>query len=144
MQDKSNEDIPAEICPPTEAPMEDMEEKSIDSDEEDLVDALNIVCGDCGVEFWYTKGEAKFYTARNWEAPTRCKACRKSKKERMGKKGKAYERLLKGKAKKRKKEQAEARAEKEEKSGNSGGSKSKEATEAASAIAGILGEIKYP
>jgi len=54
----------------------------------DLEGAIQCVCKDCKVEFWFEKGEAEFYRARGWDdVPVRCKTCRVAKKERISKKG---------------------------------------------------------
>ena len=39
--------------------------------------ALALICRDCGEEFIYAKGERAYFEARGFTPPTRCRACRK-------------------------------------------------------------------
>lgn len=42
-----------------------------------------IVCTDCKSEFIFNEGEQKFYAARDFEQPKRCKECREKRKQRI-------------------------------------------------------------
>lgn len=50
-----------------------------------------LTCVDCGLEFLYDEREAAFFKEKGWDAPKRCRDCRRAKKQEREARGQKAE-----------------------------------------------------